>query len=504
MRKNILLWITLLSVLPIWTGCSNETDEQDTSSVPVVEKYDGKPIPISISVINQGNQKGGVQTRSEAQKLVFSQPLNDKFDTGYDIVTTIEPVPESESRAATRSVLAEKRYRLLAYRGDVVSSANFAGQGEYETDASGKGTAVGDQLYLPAGPYTFLCYSIGNNEPIPVFDGTSTIIKVTQGDDFMTCKQSVNVEESDSGDFVVRNEFVRHCVNVILEVSTTGFPDNQIKACAAKMNNLNDVLINWDFSSSETLPNTGTSGSAEFSWTTLNNDTVAASDPQIIFPIKSRDLTVEITELKIGAETIKGVVMRYPGVELSPASEYKVIIALERNYIPVGGYKWAKGNVYKDIDGFHIEPTQGAYHLGMYEGSYFEWNTTDIGLGARNQGEYNYAADPCSLITPKGTWQTPSRLETVALAKIYEWDSDAQGIWFGTAPNRVFLPAVGARAYNGSGSPIYDNDGTYALYSLRDYSPKYNQVLSVDPQGVYWLSSMSRTYGLSIRCVKKQ
>lgn len=502
-KNNILIWITLLSVLPMWTGCSNETDVMDTSSVPTIEKYDGEPIPISISVTSTGNYNGGVQTRSGAQKLVFSQPLNDKLDTGYDIVTTIEPVKATETRATTKSVLAEKRFRLLAYRGTTISSANYAGQGDYETDENGKGTAVGEQLYLPTGPYTFLCYSYGKNEPIEAFDEGSTIIKVLQGDDFMTCRQSVVVEENADGNFVVNNDFVRQCAKVTLEVSTTGFPDNNIAVCAAKMNNLNDNTINWNFSSTTTLPVTGTSGSANFSWTALN-DTLVTSEPQIIFPVSSRDLIVEMTNLKIGSDDIKGVVMRYSGVEFSAACEYKVIIALERNYIPVGGYKWAKGNVYKDLDGFHIEPTQGSYHPGMYEGSYFEWNTTEIGLGTRNQGEYNYASDPCSQITPKGTWQTPSRLETVALAEVYEWDLDAEGIWFGTAPNRVFLPAVGARAYNGTGSPIYDNDGTYALYSLRDYSPRYNQVLSIDQYGVYWLPNMNRAYGLPIRCVKKQ
>lgn len=492
----------MLFALPLWFGCSNEADEPNTGSVPVIEMYEGDPIPVSISV---GSINSGIQTRSGAEKLVFSQPLDKNFDTGYDVVTTIEQMPEMETRATT-SVLADAKYRLLAYRGDAISSANFAGQGDYETKTDGKGTAIGTQLYLPKGTYTFVCYTFGNNNDIPAFNGENTLITVAQGDDFMTCIQkNVTVEDKGDGEFTLDNDFTRQCSQITLEVSATGFPDNEIKACAAKMNNINDNTVIWDFSTSALLPNTGTSGNADFSWTTLN-DTLVTSEPQIILPIKARDLSILMTSLTIGAEVLDSTrtSFGYSNVEFIPGGKYKVNISIERNYIPVGGYKWAKGNVYKSADGnFSFEATQGGYHPEMYDGSYFEWNTLDTGLKSANAGDYTYATDPCSKVFPEGTWQTPSRTESVALAKDYEWDATAKGIWFGTAPNRVFLPAIGMRAYNGNSKPILDNDGTFVLYSLRDYSPRYNQALSIDKDGVYWLSTLLRYNGLPIRCVKK-
>lgn len=491
----------MLFTLPLWLGCSNEADEPNTNSVPVVETYDGEPIPISIST---GSIKSGAQTRSGVEKLVYSQPLNTSFDTGYDIVTTIEPIAEVETRATT-SALANAKYRLLAYRGAVISSSSFAGQGDYETNDTGKGTAIGAQLYLPAGSYTFLCYTLGTNNDIPAFNSASTLISVAQGEDFMTCIQrNITVEDEGDGRFTLNNDFVRQCSKITLEVSASGFPENEIKACAVSLKNINDNTVLWDFSTSDVLPNTGTSGNADFTWTTLNNAMIN-SEAQIVLPVSARNLSVEFTSLTIGAEVLDGTTFSYPNTEFSAAGEYKVKVSIERNYIPVGSYKWAKGNVYKNADGnFFIEATQGGYHPGLYDGTYFEWNTLDTGLKTANQGDYTYSTDPCSKITPEGTWQTPSRTETVALAAVYEWDLDAKGIWFGTAPNRVFLPAIGMRAFNGNGNPILDNDGTFALYSLRDYSPRYNQALSIDQNGVYWLSTMLRPNGLAIRCVKKQ
>lgn len=491
----------MLFALPLWFGCSNEADEPNAGSVPVIEAYEGDPIPVSISV---SSINGGIQTRSSAEKLVFSQPLDENFDTGYDVVTTIEQMPEVETRAAT-SVLANTKYRLLAYRGTTISSTNFAGQGDYETDAAGKGTAIGTQLYLPAGTYTFVCYTFGNNNDIPAFNGEGTLITVKQGDDFMTCIQNnITMEDKGDGSFTLDNNFTRQCSQIALEVSATGFSDNEIKACAVTMNNINDNTLVWDFSVSTSLPNTGTSGSADFSWTTLDN-TLITSEPQIVLPVSARNLSVVMTSLTIGAEVLDGTTFSYSNLEFSPGGKYKVNVAIERNYIPVGGYKWAKGNVYKSADGnFLFETTQEGYHPGLYDGSYFEWNTLDTGLKSANQGDYTYATDPCSKVVPEGTWQTPSRTESVALAEVYEWDTTAQGIWFGTAPNRVFLPGMGMRAYNGNGNPILDNDGTFALYSLRDYSPKYNQALSIDQNGVYWMSNLLRPNGLPIRCVKKQ
>lgn len=494
-KHNLYTWMVMLLAFPIWMGCSSESDEyKGEQSIPT---YNGPLTPVQISVqgVNEGNL-----TRAVEPKMIFSQPLNKNRDTGYDIVTTIEAIENPSTRANVP--LNNMRYRLLAYRG-AISTTNYAGQGDFETDNAGKATIVGDQLFLPAGEYSFVCYSYGNKEEIPVFDGTSTLLSVEQGDDFMSCIQkNITVEASPEGNFVLNNTFVRQCTRVLLEVSATGFPDNTISACAATMNTMNDNELKWDFKSSASLPNSGTSGNASFTWTTLDND-VVTSDSRIVLPISIRNLSIMLTELTIGGEVLDSTIVNIPNVLLNPSKEYKINMALDRDYIPVGGYKWAKGNIYKDANGFHFEMTQEAYHTGETGGSYFDWNTQDIGVGTYNQVNYNYDNDPCAGIAPKGTWQTPSKIEVNALIDAAKPEWENSGTWFGIAPNMVFLPANGLRSPD---IPVsIQGEGSLVYYSLRDDSQApyyYSAALNLLKGYAGVTDNVERTIGMPIRCVK--
>lgn len=491
-------WMTMLFILPLWVGCSNEADESN-DNIPVLG-YTGQPIPIQISVSNSG----GGTTRAIEPRMVFSQPLDKNKDTGYDIVTTITPVSTLRTRA--NSPLANVHYRLLAYTGEI-SKANFAGQGEYKTDETGKGSVVGEQLLLPEGHYTFVCYSYGKNEEIPLFDGTSTLLTVTQGDEFMSCIQTnIEVKEGPEGEFVLNNLYVRQCARVVIEVSATGFADNAIAACAATLNNLNDNSVTWDFSTSSALPITGTSGSANFTWDTLNDETVTSAE-QIVLPTNNRSLSITLTSLTIGTENFDNTVMDYSNVQLNPAGNYKITVSLERNYIPVGGYKWAKGNLYKDGVEYYFEATQEGFHEGLTGGTYFDWNSLEAGIGTQNKQDYDYAKDPCSKVAPAGTWKTPSKEEFIGLITNTNatWDNTAKGIWFGTEPYRVFLPAIGVRSPDSP--PLVINTGEFAYYSSKDGSQfpyYYNACLNIDKSfGAIVVDEMDRTLGMPIRCVKK-
>lgn len=494
-KNNLYTWVVMLFALPIWMGCSSESDEYKVEpSLPV---YNGPLTPIQISVqgVNEGNL-----TRAVEPKQIFSQPLDKNRDTGYDIVTTIEAIESPNTRANVP--LANMRYRLLAYRG-AISTTNYVGQGDFATDNTGKATVVGDQLFLPAGDYSFVCYSYGKNEDITAFDGTSTLLSVEQGDDFMSCIQNnITVAANADGNFILNNTFVRQCTRVILEVSATGFPDNTISACAATMNIMNDDELKWDFKSSATLPNTGKSGSAAFTWTTLDADLVT-SESRLVLPISNRNLSIKLTELTIGGEALDGAIVNFTNVQLNPAKEYKINMALDRNYIPVGGYKWAKGNIYKDVDGFHFEATQEAYHAGETGGSYFDWNTQEIGVGTYNRANYSYDSDPCAGIAPKGTWQTPSKIEINALIAAANPVWENVGMWFGTEPNRVFLPATGLRSPD---VPVsIQLAGTLAYYSLRDGSQApyhYSGALNILSGYAGVTDEVERVIGMPIRCVK--
>lgn len=501
-KFNISIWIVSLLILPLWTGCDNDMDES-SKIIPETGNYSGTPIPIQLSVKSTANFKG-VQTRSEGQKMVFAQPLNKDYDTGYDVITTIQPVDDPQTRAG-EEILATAQYRLLAYRGKI-TTANFAGKGDYVTNIDGQATAIGKQLYLPGGTYTFVCYSLNKNEEIAAFDSTKLVIPVNQGDDFMTCIQKdILVSEDESGEFTLNNVFIRQCAKVKVEVSTTGYADNTISACAVDILNMNDNQVDWNFADvTPVLPNKGKSGKASFGWTTLN-DTLITSDSGIVLPISERTISVKFTSLTIGGETLDNSIIEIHDVTMVPTGNYKIELQLSRNYIPVGGYKWAKGNLYKQGKDFLIQATQTTYSNDPLGGGYFDWNTLEIGTGMYNTGDYSEANDPCTQILPAGLWRTPSLEEARALVAVSEWTTvDGKvGRWFGTAPNRIFLPASGVRV--AKTPPVVQGEKITGIYSLKDGSqaPRYNSAISFDGYGAYAVDRLARTSGMQIRCVRK-
>ncbi len=501
-KFNISIWIVSLLILPLWTGCVNDMDE-NSKIIPETGNYSGTPIPIQLSVKGVANFKG-VQTRSEGQKMVFAQPLNKDYDTGYDVITTIQAVDEPQTRA-NEEILATAHYRLLAYRGEI-TTANFAGKGDYVTNADGQATAIGKQLYLEGGEYTFVCYSLNKNEAIAPFDSTKLVVPVNQGEDFMTCIQkNIMVEEDGNGEFTLDNVFSRQCAKVKVEVSTTGYADNTISTCAVDILNMNDNQLDWNFADvTPVLSNKGTSGNANFSWTTLN-DTLITSDPDIVFPISQRTIFIKFTSLTIGGDPFDNSVIEIPNVTMVPTGNYKIEVKLSRNFIPVGGYKWAKGNLYKQGNSFFIQAKQTTYSNDPLGGGYFDWNTLEIGVGTFNTGDYNEAYDPCTQVLPLGLWRTPSLEEARALVADSEWTTEdgKVGRWFGTAPNRVFLPASGVRV--AKTPPVVQGETITGIYSLKDGSqaPRYNSAISFDAYGAYAVDRLARTSGMQIRCVRK-
>ena len=496
MKRNIyIIAVSMLSSFCFLTGCSN-TDEQETMST--TGDYSGKPIPVIVKSI-------GVETptvtRSTATKSFYVQPLNEYRDTGLDFEITVEEIQPVSTRANVN--LADTQYRLLAYKGNVVAVNNYVGQCDYVTDANGVPTAVdGNELLLPGGIYTFVAYCYGKNEVILPFDGSLLTIAVKQGDDFMTYLKTVEVKADENGLFNLGAVlFSRHCSSIKMIVKATGFPESSIKACAATIGQLNDNELMWAVGTNG-LPLTGTKGSVNAVWNTLNSESVI-SDSTLVFAIDQRNLEVTFTSLTIGEENLANSVVKVPQ-KLDPSRYYSITINIARNYIPVGGEKWAKGNVYKSGNDFFIEATQEGYHEGELGGSYFGWNTLEITDGAKNSGNYDYNSDPCSMIAPKGNWKIPTRAQTEKLKKDgYRRTTVAPiGYWFGKAPNELFLPSAGFRV-NGNGNPEgVVGIGEFGGYSLYDNTPGYSQCFFMDNESAEYFSELERTYGLLIRCVK--
>ena len=187
--------------------------------------------------------------------------------------------------------------------------------------------------------------------------------------------------------------------------------------------------------------------------------------------------------------------------------------------VEINGIIWATRNV--DAPGTFADNPEDA-------GMFYQWNrrrgwsSTTPGLGVPVPGwiifgiggeEWEREEDPC----PPG-WRIPTETEFRQLLNVsYGWEDDNRGEWasnwndtgvngrvFGTAPNQIFLPAVGWRfGFDGTLEKV-DFWGSY--WSSTPNSGGSVLALSFDSMFSFitTLFSGGKTSGNSIRCVKAE
>ena len=118
---------------------------------------------------------------------------------------------------------------------------------------------------------------------------------------------------------------------------------------------------------------------------------------------------------------------------------------------------------------------------------------------AENRVAWTPANDPC----PTG-WRVPTQAELTALhaAGVGDWTklSGVNGRWFGTATNRIFLPAAGWRSWNTGALGSVGFSGFYWGNAQNDSSSALRLWFG---SGFSNVGSGSRSSGFSVRCVVK-
>ena len=285
------IWLFCLLLL---SGCERGFDSED--SLP--DAGSDELIPISVQVDGIENFYGGAVTRGGITEESFRQALDTLKDSGYDVVTTYEAV-QPEPSVQTRAVLANVRFRLLAYKNSI-STANYVGQCDYLTNGSGVAVAQTATMALKAGDYVFVCYSYGTNAALAAFNGSSaTTVSVANGQDFMTWKSAtLSVTNNAAGQYSLSGVvFTRLCSQMEICVKATGFPSsNNVTSCAATLSGLSNTPTQWTIGATD-IPTTGTSGSVNITWPSINSATVY-SNKVIILPASNRQVTVKLTTLR--------------------------------------------------------------------------------------------------------------------------------------------------------------------------------------------------------------
>lgn len=503
--------VSIVVVLSIFLFLLSSCTQDDYNSFGMGESgyiYTGELIPVTIGNVGIEYFGNGAVTRSGETKVmsIYREPLDDD----YDFVTEVESVPESEQPVTRGNLGNTIRFRILAYKNNVVSTANYVGQADYYINGTGGIPALvsgSKALLIRPGSYKFVCYSFNTNS-LTTFVGTSaTTIPVTHGQDFLSCVlDNVNVNIEDGGQFTLPTiNFRRMCSQLQIIVNSTN--GENITACSARVTGLNSNQ-NYTIGTAE-LPATGTGGTANVSWSSLPAS-IANSNFQCILPNNSRTITISLT-FTIGGTAYSNKTFNLANRVFVGGSNYKVIASVKKNYVIIDGfnYKVAMGNVIKVGNTYKMQATQGNYSGVWNGGDYFNWACND-------PSNYSYKATSFSVDVCKNIgsqWRTPNQTEMQQFANCKKVKGNYPGTnrgtvlgdYYGTssAPealrkdNFVFLPFMGWRTQNSTSMTDVGSVGDYwtstitTKYAMRLHSFGGNNNLGEN----------MRNRGMGIRCI---
>lgn len=495
-----LLPLLLLFCLTCLAGCDAEDDGNECDY-----DYSGEPVAINASVEGMEDFFGDALTRTGETKdfkVTTVQPLDSTRDTGYHIETTIECIPPVHS-VQTRGALTNVRFRLVAYRNNSISAANYAGTVVFSTNGSGTASVVSGtaspasnagKLILVPGTYAFVCYSFNqNSNPAMLSGNISTTVSHNQ--DFMVYKRTdVVVTANSSGEFTLGNiNFSRLCTGLQLAVAASDFTNNKITACAATVSNLSTNSASWS-AGGTSLSVSGSNGSLGVGWNSPGSSTVNSSFYTVL-PHSSREVNIKFTALTIDNTSYANKVSaKAAGRAFETGKNYKITVKVKPNdYIEVAGIKWAKGNLKSD---FTFAANQSDY------GDLVGWNTTDFRTGKYNSGSYSKDTDPCTKVTQNGGgWVTPRQDQLQSLINANSTFKSFNGIkgrWIGGENTGVFLPAAGIRDRDG-GTYSKGTNGLYWSTNTPYGGGAYRLYFNIDNIIVDY---DDRVNGQSVRCVK--
>lgn len=208
MNKNMFLFFFLSTLF--FVGCDKDTED--------AEEIKGDPVALNV-MMGAMESFGGVSTRSANPILTFTQPLDSTYDTGIDVITTVEEVQETPDIKTRASVANNVRFRMVVYNsnGSTVTTVDYNVVNNVAVLASGQTAPV-----LAPGTYKFLFYTYNRSSLPALEDGKAAVFT---WDDYATNVVTKTISAQDYG---VTVNFKRHCCKLALEYVAIGFSDNSV------------------------------------------------------------------------------------------------------------------------------------------------------------------------------------------------------------------------------------------------------------------------------------
>lgn len=457
--------VILFSISFLFTGCENDSRELDVKT--------DSPVPLNIII--GGNEEfedvSSPGTRSAETVQTFVQPLDSTKDTGIDIVTTVEVIPTEgivQTRANTNN---GSRFRMLIYD----SAGNQVADNQYQVNGTTATLVTGTAPMLVPGTYKFISYT----KNITTLPDLGNVVTAKNGDDFATFCITKNITATDhSINIVFKRQMSR--VQIAASVYFNGSASYSLANLQSEDNGIWAINAN---STDDTKITNSVKTSIPFSDGNAN----------FVIPTSGSKI-LSLKNLTFNEQNSGDRVINIP-VNFVKGGNYKITVAFSKNF-EVAGLKWAPGNLKYDGTDYYFTADQFEY------GDYFSWNWSFPGINKGNvTGVYKYNFDPCSKVSPVGTWKTPSRedFNKLIAAGHREENSPRKAIVFG---GKVILVASG---YIQDTGYLHDLDvfGQYWTSEYNDNRDKIAFVMQAESDNPRTTVDHWVNYGLNVRCVKK-
>lgn len=429
MEKIIRTIICIASVLLV-TGCGKEEAEDIPSNGILIEAEAPRT--------NGWSTEDNIGTRSHDAKT-SRQEGEDGLD--MEISTQPEVAERQADGATTRWTNLDDNiiFRIVAYKSATaagISASNYAGYGDYRL--SGTVVQTVKSLAVPAGTYTFVCYSYGNANAIPAFNSSLTSVSASNGQNFMTCvKPNITINNIGSKYTLSNIVFKHHCARYRVQAIAQSGRMGNVTACTGSVTLPNNSAT-YTFTNGVFKVQAAT-GSTNVTWSSPNAMSVY-SNYTYLLPQSSVSITVKLNPT-IGGKAFTNKSTTLSGLTFAANKTYRsdVSFTTTEGYI-VGGAFWAKGNLYYNNGSFAFYATTTECSTNRSQ-DFWRWDALrpDDAFG-NSSTTWNPARDPCRKIS---NWRLPTMQEFHSLIQVsstYTTMNGKKGVKFS---NILFLPCTG-------------------------------------------------------------
>jgi hypothetical protein len=491
------IYVLLLVLLSLSSCSKGSYSDSDSSS--------GNPVSLSVSV--SGIKNGESNASSTRSGASASQTVTMPLGKGVLMEATLTPkavfagASTRSSNSTTTPLSTGVTYRVIAFKQGNVSSSGYVSYGDFTVG----GSTTSSNFIVPAyGLYTFVCYSLNSTAALPTFSRSSLDQTLAPAsNDLLYYKFDKYISSAASSQIlsIVFNHIFSN-VTLVADASKSGKNTTAITSTFSPSYNATLSL------SGGTLSTSGSSSAYTVPWGTITPGQTVSSTPFNVFT-NGEPVSVAVPSVTIGGTTYTHRTATFSSI--LPGVDYTITLSFITGIV-VGGVTWAPGNLLYS-DGTYSFASQ-EYYSGLWNGGdYFCWDTLDpTATSSTNTSiSWNATTDPCTKVSPTGTWRTPTNNELTALINSgHVWGSKngVSGTYFGTSTvpttnvdSYVFLPAAGVRGMNATSTGYMGVDGDY-WSSTSDYV-SHGDVLDSNSTYCGTTTNMGND-GNNVRCVLSQ